>query len=110
MAKIRPADAPFYAIRHIPSGFLLPAGGKGRRGHTKQDPSATRPPRLFTEMAFAARALKCYVQGKWKDRATQGYDGEWDYGGPEPMKGTERQAKDFDVVEVWLRIERGIES
>ncbi len=104
MAKITSTPAPFYAIRHIPSGFLIPAGGKGRRGHTHQEPSATQPPRLFKDFHRANRALECYVQGKWIETTIYSYEGEPDASGPEPKRSTARIPKDFDLIEVWLNV------
>lgn len=95
----------FCAIRHIPTGYLVPAGGKGLGGHTKQSPSPTRPPRLSETRASAKRALSAYLKGEWKDfyRST-GEWGEPEWDGTGPARGTERKAADFDTVLVELKV------
>ena len=92
----------FYAIRQKSTGAFLPPGGKGLGGHTAQDPSLNDPPRLFAKQTTAEAARRAYVQGRWKESYSHSYDGEPDYSGPEPKKGTARDGSDFEVVKVTL--------
>lgn len=95
----------YYAIKHKPTGFMLPAGGKGLKGHTHQEPSEIRPPRLFVSFVYAKRALSAYVDGKWYDVSTgPDHNGEYDYTGPEPKKNTKRNSEDFEIVNVELMV------
>ena len=56
----------FFAVEHIPSGFLLPAGGKGRGGHMAQKPTDKNPPRLFMTERAALVAMGAYIRGRWQ--------------------------------------------
>ncbi len=104
MPQLKPANEPFYAIRQKSTQFFLPAGGKGMRGHTHQEPSATRPPRLFVDSKSAARALLCYLQGKWVESTYYDYEGTPDSSGPEPKKHTTRDHNDFELVKLQLTV------
>lgn len=86
-----------YAIQQISTLLLVPAGGKHLRGHTHQEPCADRPPRIFASQSTAKRALKSYAQGRWVDGYSNTMDGP-EYDGPEPKKGTARDARDFRLV------------
>jgi hypothetical protein len=94
----------FFVIRQSSTGLLLPPGGKGFGGHTKQEPSADRPPRMFISEKVAKSAMKAYIRGRWKETYSTSWEGEPDYDGPEPKKGTERDPKDFEVRMVTLEI------
>ena len=92
----------FYVIRHKPTMMFLPAGGKGLRGHTHQEPTDKRPPRLFTTSRDAKKALTFYCDGKWKELSYQsGSDGEWDYD-LSPIPNSKRNKDDYEIVEVTL--------
>lgn len=92
----------YYAIEHITTGNLLPPGGKSLRGHTHQEATSSRPPRLFKDKKIANRAMKAYVQGKWKNSYNTNYDGESDYSGPEPDWRTKRSPEEYKVVKIQL--------
>lgn len=103
MEKLR--SITFYVIRQKATGFLLPAGGKGLGGHTKQEPSGVLPPRLFEKEKFAKAALKCWLAGRWFDS----YSKDWETGysecdGPEPRKVETRIPGDMEVVPCELRM------
>ncbi len=102
MPQLTPA--PFYAIRQKSTQFFVPVGGKGKCGHTHQEPSATRPPRLFTDPSLAARALKCYIRGKWVESIYYDYEGTPHSAGPEPKKHTARDPNDFELVKLQLTV------
>jgi hypothetical protein len=58
----------WYAIRHIPTGRLLPAPPvKQRSGqtHTTFDCAAYMPPRLFPTKEGANVAMKLWLRGDW---------------------------------------------
>ena len=95
----------FYAIRHIPSGDFVPAGGKGAGGHTKQPPSPTRPPRLFETLGAARKALTAYLKGQWEEvvGVSQTPDADIEIYA-EPQKGTARNPSDWEIVPIELKI------
>ena len=94
-----------WAIKQISTGLFLPAGGKGLGGHTKQEPCSDRAPRIFTLERVAASAMRAYVAGQWREwNGINSYSGEWEYDGPEPARGTQRDKDDFTVVPITLKV------
>lgn len=87
----------FLAIRHRPSGGLLP-NVRGY-GFTKVDPSTTEPPRLFVKPAAAKQALNYWLQGEYSETV----DNDSDWG--ESITLTcrprhDRKPADMEIVEV----------
>ena len=93
----------FYAIQHTTTGNLLPPGGKGQGGHTRQEATSARPPRLFIKEQYAQRALSCYVKGRWKEFVTNDRNGECDVY-TDVIPRTERKKDEFKIVKVELRV------
>jgi hypothetical protein len=99
----------FYAIRRKSDGLFLP-GGRAR-GFTHDMPAADRPPRLFTSKGGAKQALRCWLQGEWREVSSPRYsaigcmdgfvDGDYDCT-PEPPNTppADRVAADMEVVPV----------
>lgn len=94
-----------FAIQQVSTGLFVPSGGKGVGSHTKQEPCAARPPRVFAKLPNAKIALNCYLLGRWGEVYSQGYyDESPEYKGNEPAKGTERDASDYRIVRLDCRI------
>lgn len=94
----------FYAIQNIPTLMFVPAGGKQLGGHTKQEPTFERPPRIFLNLLTARAALRAYLSGKWYEHHSVNYFGEYDSDGPEPKKGTQRDKNDFRIVTLQCKV------
>jgi hypothetical protein len=63
----------WYAIRHIPSGRLLPAPNIQQRGgqtHQSFDSAGFMPPRLWPTHAGANVAMKLWLRGDWTRKRT----------------------------------------
>lgn len=98
------ASRAFYVIQHVPTGWFLPAGGKGLGGHTKQQPSDTRPPRLFATETAVRAAYVAYVAGEWRETFSTDFDsGHRESDGPSPKRGTQRKAADYKIRRLVLR-------
>lgn len=96
----------FYAVRHRPTGGLLPARTSqarmnGPRGYTNDEPSTTLPPRLHATAGAARRALKWWLKGPLHREIirTGSWDGVDDYERVVAGKHN-RAADDMDIVEV----------
>lgn len=90
----------YYAIRHTPSGGYLPQTRR-RTGLTHDEPTADKPPRLFTRRRDAKLALDHWLKGCliniYKlDQHTGNERRELEYYKPD----TERRAEDMFVVKV----------
>lgn len=87
----------FLAIRHRPSGGLLP-NVRGY-GFTRTDPSTTEPPRLFVRMASAKQALNYWLQGEHYETT----DSDSDFGTSITLncrRRPDRRAEDMEIVEI----------
>jgi hypothetical protein len=87
----------FLAIRHRPSGGLLP-NVRGY-GFTKTEPSTTDPPRLFVRIASAKQALNYWLQGELTERL----DSDSDFGTELTLhlrRRPDRREADMEIVEV----------
>lgn len=87
----------FLAIRHRPSGGLLP-NVRGY-GFTRTEPSATDPPRLFVRMASAKQALNYWLAGEHYE--TNDHDS--DFGDSITLRckrRPDRRSADMEIVEV----------
>lgn len=95
-----------YAIRQISTGLYLSAYGR-RRGHTRAEPVATKPPRLFLKYQHAKSSLDWYVAGQWTEKRTYSYEGAG-LGGEieecelELIPNTARDSADFEIVKLLL--------
>lgn len=89
----------YYAIRHMPTGNYLPHFGR-RRGHTHAEPVplGVAAPRLFTKRQYAQYALRCWLQGAWREHHNyDSYTGEYDCWGPEPPAAPPKDRKPEDM-------------
>ena len=87
----------FLAIRHRPSGGLLP-NVRGY-GFTRVEPSITDPPRLFSSKGPAQQALNYWVQGEFTEKP----DYDSDFGSQLTLhcrKRPDRRAEEMEIVEV----------
>lgn len=86
-----------FAIRHIPTGKLMPVRKTGRGGGTHVSFDDKAPPRLFLEKRHAKFCLNWWVGGK----ATQTYDDEGPLGinvVPQP----DRKVEDLEIIPIYL--------
>ena len=93
----RQARRYFLAIRHRPSGGLLP-NVRGY-GFTRTEPSLTDPPRLFAAHGPAQQALNYWLQGEFTEKS----DYDTDYGAELTLhckKRPDRRADQMEIVEV----------
>lgn len=102
--------APFYAVRHIPTGFFLPTT---KKGYTTTEPmdATLISPRLHTSHKRANQAMHAWCRGVHKARWEYS-DSDSDYysGGSmyveeikiKPMP--KRNLADMEVVEVHLHV------
>jgi hypothetical protein len=87
----------FLAIRHKPSGGLLP-NVRGY-GFTRVDPSTSEPPRLFVRMASAKQALNYWLQGEH----FEAIDSDSDFGNQITLhcrRRPDRKESEMEIVEV----------
>lgn len=88
----------YYAIRHKPTGFYLPATQK-RRGFTHDEPMDPKviPPRLFPKKRSASSALDWWLDGL----TSVFHDGE---GGEDwkTEKVESRRPEDMEVIKLHL--------
>lgn len=87
----------FLAIRHRPSGGLLP-NVRGY-GFTRADPSVSDPPRLFVKIGAAKQALSYWLQGELTEKS----DYDSDFGSELTIhcrKRPDRREADMEIVEV----------
>lgn len=94
MAEIRRY---FLAIRHRPSGGLLP-NVRGY-GFTRVEPSATEPPRLFVRQSSAKQALNYWLEGEYSETL----DSDSDFGESITLNcklRPDRKAAEMEIVEV----------
>lgn len=91
---------PFYVLRHIPSGKLMPRF-EGRAGATYIDPFTSKmPPRLFTTPLAAKNALGWWLKGRVRMNTEQS-----DAWGPEIVGQTlieNRIAAEWEMIAVHL--------
>lgn len=92
----------FYAIRHKPSGTLMPLLHKGST-HLGLPWGSNRPPRLFMQERMAKVSLVWWLKG----RTTTEYRTDWESGYDETVGLTtehdpDRKADDMEVVAVTL--------
>lgn len=108
----------FFAIRRKSDRAWLPAV-VGRRGCTaRAEPSTTKPPRLFSREHHAKRALKEWARGAQREVWTGGGSMSWGGGYFDPDPSSElkiepvegRDASDFEVVEVRVRVATKVRS
>lgn len=93
----RQARKYFLAIRHRPSGGLLP-NVRGY-GFTKTEPSLTDAPRLFASKGPAQQALNYWLQGEFTEKS----DYDSDFGSQINLhcrKRPDRRAEHMEIVEV----------
>jgi len=93
-----------FAIRHRPSGMLLPPGpGHKNRGFTSVEPSAD-PPRFFGSIKSAESSLRWWLGGEI--RVTHDYDDNGDHDETwYVIHKPNRIAADMDIVSVTLTCE-----
>lgn len=87
----------FLAIKHKPSGGLLPAV-RGY-GFTRAKPSLEEAPRLFTKIGPAKQALSYWLEGEMYE----GIESEDETGFTttiQCIKRPERRAQDMEIVEI----------
>jgi hypothetical protein len=87
----------FLAIRHRPSGGLLP-NVRGY-GFTRTEPSMTEPPRLFVRHSSAKQALNYWLQGELFEKT----DSDSDFGDEVTLhchRRNDRHEADMEIVEV----------
>jgi hypothetical protein len=99
----------YYAIRHKPTGRLMP---ETTGGYSLWDPSylnTAYPPRLFITQRAAKNSLTCWLQGRWSivtDIESEG----WEYPsytvviGVQPTRVPGRHRDDVEVIPVHLTI------
>lgn len=94
----------FYAIKHKPTGFLMPSGrGRGFTHDEPEDPNVI-PPRLFRRKQDAQSALNHWLAGRLRVSHTR--TGDWF--GSDDRETWEyeadpcRRAEDMEVVEMFL--------
>jgi len=94
----------FFAIRRKSDHAFLPALSNVRGYTGKAEPSLELPPRLFSRKAAAKACLRWWGEGAYRmDRSVSGWDG--DYNEDLKLDKVEgRDAADFDVVEVRLKV------
>lgn len=96
----------FFVIREKSTGFMLPPG---RYSHTRAEPAnpVLHPPRLFTKAHVAQAALRCWLQGVWREDYSYSYD-DWQGGSPEfcghKIEPRSRDPKDFEVVPLLVSV------
>jgi len=91
----------YLAIRHRPSGGLLP-NIKGY-GFTRTEPTKTEPPRLFVRESSAKQALNYWLQGELYERT----DSDSDFGEEITLhckRRFDRVPADMEIVEVEIVI------
>jgi hypothetical protein len=89
----------YYAIRHKPTGYYMPAGD---RRHTKEEPKKDCIPRLFKCKSDAKLALIWWLQGV---TYTIVYDDTGEIGQYERLiKTPHRKAEDMEIVTMQLSI------
>lgn len=120
-----------WAIRRKSDGAYLPIR-VGKRGQTASEPSLKEPPRLFTRKSSATSAMRWWAQGIWWMERTSGPSDIWGtteyeetlrlrgdeaerkeharmeagYGWDPYVEPPKRNADDFEVVRVEIRIDR----
>ena len=92
----------FFAIRHKPSGYFLPAYAK-RHGRTNAEPTDALAPRLFMKAHHAKAALDWWLLGV----VTLSYRTDWESGytetrGLDIEPRADRKADDMEVVAITL--------
>lgn len=99
----------YYAIRHKPSGRLLPGLPNGNRaGGTWVELSDETPPRLFRKGQYAASALTHWLQGKKTVR--YGRSGDWWFGEDDSRyenvePAPDRKREDMEIVRVRVEVD-----
>ncbi len=101
-----PPPVEYYAIRHRPSGYFLPA--QGSWGFTRTEPlhPSKAPPRLFIGKGRATQALDWWLRGESYEHRSEDDD----------MSGTQqvflktiprpnRRREDMEIVVVTLKTE-----
>lgn len=92
----------FWAIKHKPSGFFLPTRSQGRnRGYTHDEPTADKPPRLFTSERNAKLALGEWLKGPLHVSQYQDWQGDWDESWERGKHN--RKADDMVIVEITIQ-------
>lgn len=90
----------YFAIKHKPSGNLLPLvfGTRGGRGFTCVEPADPRvcPPRLFTRQQDAKCALTWWLKGEARVSRGRDYEGEFS----EDWSTTRRPERKSDEMEI----------
>lgn len=91
----------FFAVKHKPTGYFLPMRAAGRaRGYTNDEPTAERPPRLFTSARGAKLALAQWLQGPLSVSHYQDHSGEWN---EDWSRGKHnRKADEMAIVEITI--------
>ena len=90
----------FLAIRHRPSGGLLP-NVRGY-GFTRTEPSLSDPPRLFRSQPAAMQALRYWLAGEHFE-----VDSDSDFGGTITLhckRRPDRRPEDMEMVEIEIVI------
>lgn len=101
MSYIRPIER--WAIRHIPTGNLMPLTLKR---HTESEPQVDCVPRFFDSKSSASSALNRWLEGIWRLHYYPGgyecdADIEW---GPEKPEYP-RIKEDMEIIKVKLILE-----
>ena len=102
----------FFAIRHKPSGHLLPLvwGTRGGRGFTCVEPAdpTVCPPRLFTRQQDAKCALSWWLRGETRVTMSRSYSGVFGEADDSEDWSTnrrpERKSDEMEVVGIRLSI------
>jgi len=95
----------FWAIRHKPSGFFLPARDKKRRGgYTHDEPRDPKiyAPRLFPKRTAAHLALKHWLDGVMTE-IVDCFTGEYDTY-IKVVKKPERKPEEMELVEMEVTV------
>lgn len=87
----------FLAIRHKPTGGLLPA--TSGYGFTRTEPSHDQPPRLFTKRGPCKQALDRWLEGAW-------FEGPENEGiqNVQVIRKPHRRAEDMEIVEIEITV------
>lgn len=100
-----------FAIRHKPTGLLMPHL-RGGRGYTvvglDQFTNGNRLPRLLETRIGAQRALTAWLKGAWEQHTDYGeYGPEGSYSEPPATPPEDRKAEQMEIVEFRLTERKG---
>lgn len=87
----------YLAIRHKPSGGFLPST-RGY-GFTREDPSLTKPPRLFVRNSSARQALDYWLEGEHYEGTEDPESGALNI---KIIPKPNRRREDMEIVEIEL--------